>query len=149
VRVPNICYRFIYAIDVAGPTFEAIARTLTVADTATIVAINLTGIPKNKVLVLSNVTCFANPGATQGVTAITVSMRGAQGAEVNVASEQFVVVADQNQRLNGQGEIYIPGRGEGNASVGFSAQFDAGVASNQGIFHLNGVIIPRGNVATF
>jgi len=149
VRAPDITYRYIYPIDVAGPTFEVIARTLNAADTATLVSNNLRGIPMNKVLVLTNVTCFTNPGATQGVTAITVSMFTSAGAQINVASEQFVVVADQNQALNWQGEVYIPGRGEGNSSVGFSAQYDAAVNSNSAVFHLQGVVIPRGNVATF
>jgi len=149
VRAPDITYRYIYAIDTAGPTFEVVARGLTVSATNVIAAINFTGVPKNKVLVLTNATLHGNPGATQACIALTLSMRTSANAEINVHQETFPVDADENQTANWIGEIYIPGRGEGNPSVGFTSVYDAGVAANVGNFALHGVIIPRGNVATF
>jgi len=149
VRTPEITYRYIYAIDVAGPTFEVVSRGLTVSASNAIAAINFEGVPSNKVLVLTNVTMHGNPGATQACIALTLSMRTSANAEINVMQETFPVDADENQTLNWQGELYIPGRGDGNPSVGFTSVYDAGVNANVGNFALQGVIIPRGNVATF
>lgn len=149
MRAPELTYRYIYRIDTAGPTFEVLARVFNASGAATLVSINLTGVPKNKVLVLTNVTALSNPGATQAVTAITISMFTSAAAQVNVVQETFPVDADENQTLNWQGEIFIPGRGGTFPSVGMSSSYDAGVASNICGFALQGVIIPRGNIATF
>jgi len=148
MQVPEIAYRYIYPKDVSGPTFEILTRVLAGAETGDPI-INFTGIPKDKVLVLTNVAMLANPGATQACTFIGLSGFSSAGAIFDIKVETFPADADENQTLNWDGAVYIAGGVEGQVNLRFSAAFDAGVNSNTLDANFNGVIIPRGNIAIF
>jgi len=149
MRIPEIAYRYLYPIDVASPTLELVTRELSSTLTNALVELSLTGIPTNKILVLSNVTLLADPGATQSVTFLEVAAFTGAGARFLIAQERPVAVADQNRVLNWQGECWIPGRGDAAISVTVGAGFSAGVAGNNLVLGLFGSIIPRGNMAMF
>jgi len=149
VRAPDITYRYIYPKDVAGPTFEQIGRSVTGSASATGVSASFAGIPKDKVLVLSNINCLANPGAGQDVVTMQVDMFTSAGAEFVIISQNEAGTADLTTFLNWQGELYIPGRSDGLNSLTAFCVFNAGVAANSVTMQFLGVVIPRANVSTF
>ncbi len=149
MRAPEISYRYLRDIDTAGPTFEMVSRELSGAATSVTVAVTLMGIPKNKILVLANVTALAQPGATQACTHIQLAGFTAAGQRLLIMQERFVVAADVEQTLNWSGEVWLPGRGPDAITVEIEAVFDAGVASNTNFSGLYGIISPRGNASAF
>jgi len=149
VRAPGITYRFIRQIDTAGPTFELVSRDLNAAASATEVTTTLTGVPKNKILVLSNVSVIALPGATFSCIAIQLAGFTGAGARLLIQQERFAVDADETKTLNWQGEIWLPGRGGTDISVEVEGTFTSGAASNSIFIGLFGIIIPRGNASQF
>jgi len=149
MRAPEIAYRYLRAIDTAGPTFEMVSRDLNNAGSATEVTVTLTGVPKNKILVLSNISAIALPGATFSVVALQLAGFTGAGARLLIQQERFPADADETKTLNWQGEIWLPGRGTGEISVEVEGTFSSGAASNSIFIGLFGVIIPRGNASAF
>lgn len=145
---PDITYRYIYPIDSAGPTFEILSRVLNNTDTSGTIVVELTGIPKNKVLVLSNASLFADPGAAQTLLTMDLSGLTAAGALFPIVTGAPDVVA-KRQALNWSGAAYIPGRGDTDPSLRLTAVFDLGVAGNFAQMSVHGVVIPRGNASSF
>jgi len=146
--VPEICYRFIYPKDTAGPTFEIMTRDVDNAATSATVTISITGVPKDRVLVLQNVNMFADPGAGQAVVQQILSGFTPAGLQFTIARTAKAAIADLNDNLNWQGAVYLPGLGDG-VILSALTVYDAGVASNALTFSMQGVVIPRGNSAAF
>jgi len=147
--VPEIAYRYIYPKDVAGPTFEVFSREVIVADTSTGVSIAITGISKDKILVLSNVILVATPGATQAVGTMNIQGLAGSGSPFDIQHRVTVGTADLVETMEWQGQVFIPGRGEGDTNFTLTVTYDAGVASNSFFGGIHGVVIPRGNAAVF
>jgi len=148
LSVPEIAYRYIYPRDVAGPTFEIMSRSGSTADTAVAVTRQITGVPKDRVLCLSNLAAFINPGATQAGTSIVISGFTQAAASFRIVSDTFVIVADLNHDVAWAGQVFLPGRGD-DPVLTVTGNFDAGVNSNSLSFAMQGVVIPRGNSAAF
>jgi len=149
MRIPEIAYRYLRAIDTAGPTLEVWTRHSTDAGTAASRSITHASIPKNKILILFNVTMVATPGATQSVTSINFTATTPAGLGWNVCFESFEVEADARRATCWNGEVWIGGRGEGVESITATAGFDAGVASNALTASFQGIVVPKANVASF
>ncbi|MEE8609034.1 MAG: hypothetical protein V3S55_15630 [Nitrospiraceae bacterium] len=149
MRAPEITYRYLYPKDVAGPTFEVLIRALNFSDTATVVPILFTGIPKDKILVLTNAMLQADPGATQACTRLTLSGFSSAGALFDIAGVSPDANADEVITLNWQGELFLSGGVEGQSVVRANAVYDAGVAANRIDLSFHGIVIPKANVAIF
>jgi len=149
MRAPEITYRFGLPVNIMGSTIQTIVRQISVADTATTVTASLTGIPKDKILILANAVLEGIPGATQGVTTMALRGRTIAAAAFTIALSTPVVVADQPIAENWSGEVWIAGAGENATTVELIGVFDAGVASNSVFMHLSGLVIPKGIVAVF
>jgi len=149
VRAPDFTYRYLYPKDVAGPTLQLISRSFDDADTAVQIESSVTGIPEDTILVLTNVTIQATPGATQACNQLQFRTFTRAGLRVWGAFETPAVVADKLESLTWSGEIWVPGSGAGNISVTLRSNFDAGAASNRMFSSINGYIIPKANVAIF
>jgi len=149
MRAPDITYRYIYPKDTAGPTFELVSRDLQEAASANNIDIRFAGIPKDKVLVLSNVAMNAVPGGALVVTNMQLSAFTQQGQEFIIAETNPDTSAVRLANINWQGAIYIPGRAADADNVRFLVFFDAGTSSNALRVGLHGVVIPRGNVSSF
>lgn len=149
MKAPDIAYRYIQAIDTASPTFEIVSREFVVSASATAVTFSLMGIPGNRVMVLSNLIVVANPGAAQSVIDLNVQFFTGAGQAVDIIHQRGTVTADLTEAMPWQGEIYIPGRGTGNATITVAVNFSAAVAANQIFGGIHGIVIPRGNVAAF
>lgn len=147
--VPEISYRYIYPKDVAGPTFEILSRLIvTSIANATATAV-IQGIPKDRILVLANVSVEIVPGATQAATAARVRAFTSAAAAFLIEHNVYPATADAIEVLNWTGSIFIPGRGEDETTVEVSAFFDAGVNANVTTVGVHGIVIPRGNSAAF
>jgi len=149
VIAPEIAYRFQYQRDVAGPTFEIFHRNITASATSVTVVGTLGIVPLNKILVLSNFVIFANPGATQAIDSLRLSIFGPAGAETNVWRFVTPGTADADVAETWQGEVFIFGRRDAATNIQVRGNFDAGVNSNVIQVGLSGVVIPRGNAAAF
>jgi len=149
VQAPEITYRYIYPKDVAGPTFEIVTRSLALSSAAIPLVINFTGIPKDKILVLTNAAIQANPGATQAVVLIALQGFSSAGAIFEINVDLFVPDADVPRTMNWQGAVYIAGGVEGANNVRLAVDFDAGANANSINLSFTGVVIPRGNAAIF
>jgi len=146
---PDITYRYIYPKDIAGPTFEVFARELiqTVANVTNTIAIS--GISRDKVLVLSNVVLVANPGATQAAETMNLQGISGSGSPFDIQHRIAAGTADLSEVMSWSGQVFIPGRGEGLTNLTITVTFDAGVAGNLVFGGIHGIVIPRANVAVF
>lgn len=149
MRAPNQAFQFVSNKDVAGQTFEIISRTFGLADTDAGAEFIIDGIPKDKILVLTNVSMQARPGAGQHIVDMAVQGITAAGLIFDIATERPLIDADQSRSLNWQGEVYIIGTGSGNRTVRLVWTYDAGVASNASNAGVHGIVVPRGNSASF
>jgi len=149
VKAPEITYRFQYPRDVAGPTFEVLHRVQNADASSTSVALQLSIIPKDKILVLSNISIQAIPGATQACEDIRFSAFTPAALEFNISRFVAAGTADTSVAFNWQGEVYIHGRADNANNVQAAAIFDAGANSNGIRVTFSGIVIPRGNAALF
>jgi len=147
--VPDIAYRYLYRIDTASPTLEIVSRELSASAAALTVTVALTGVPANKILVVSNLTASCNPGAGLACTFIQMAGFTAAGARYLIHQSNFVTTVDVIQEANWQGEVWSPGRGEGVSSIEITGVFNSLAAANAVTIGLFGIIIPRGNTAAF
>jgi len=147
---PDLTYRFQGHRDTAGPTFEILSRTLdTGAVTLASPSLTITGIPQDRILVLTNVVVEAIPGAAQNIIQFGAQITTPAGATLNIALKDSAVAAPLADSLSWQGAVYVQGSGVGNNTVRFFAVFNAGVAGNRLIASACGTVIPRGNAAAF
>lgn len=146
---PDLTYSFRQPKDVSGPTFELFSRSATVTDTATAVVFTVTDLPKDRMLVLSNVTVFANPGAGQALSGITVDAVTAARLGFAIARLNPVPLADANIAFNWQGQVFVLGGGADSTLLTVTATFDAGVNANAIVTSVHGVVIPRANASPF
>jgi len=149
VLTPDITYSFRRAKDVSGPTFEILCRRLSSATAAAAQTVVISDLAKDKMLVLSNVSLVGIPGATQGVTNMSFSGVTPGGLIFAIARFNEALVADLNRQLSWAGTIYLTGGGAGVDILTFTANFDAGAASNQILVGVHGVVIPKANAGPF
>lgn len=146
---PDLTYSFRQPKDTSGPTFEVFSRILDLTDTAASIINTLTDLPKDRLLVLANVSVLAIPGATQSLSNIIVSTTTAAGLTVEIVRETPVAVADQNRSLSWQGEVFVLGGGLDTIFLTVSGTFSAGVNANRILAGVHGVVIPRANASPF
>lgn len=146
---PDLTYRYIYRRDTAGPTFEVFNRSLSSSAASANTTIDVAGIPKDRVLVLTNAVMRGAPGATQSCKELLVAAISVAGIETWLRYESFADDADENKGLNWKGAAYIQSRGPDENSILLRFVYDAGVNANGQLAFLHGIIIPRGNVAAF
>lgn len=149
MQVPEITYRYIYPRDVAGPTFEVLSRQLSLVASASPLEVNVIGIPKDKIFVLTNFSMEGNPGSTQACVLLQVRGLTQAGTDFHVNTANFAVTADLTQNAVWQGGVYLQGRGEDQNSVRFLAFFDATTNGNTLGVGVQGIVIPRGNYSAF
>ena len=147
--VPDIAYAFSRPTDTAGPTFEILTRQEQISTAALLIEILLTDIPKDRVVVLSNVSMRADPGSGQAIDELAIQGVTQAGLNFDIKS-QFVDLANNIRgNLDWQGEVFIQGAGDGNTTLRAFALFDVAAAANLFQCSFHGVIIPHGNVGAF
>lgn len=149
MKAPGITYRFQWPKDTSGLTFEVLSREFFETAAAAAVTFDLTGIPKDKVLVLSNLIIVALPGAAQNVADVNCQGFTQAGAPYDIIHAIAPAVVGQREAVPWQGEVYQLGRGAADAALTITVNFDAGAAANQIFGGIHGIIIPRGNSAQF
>jgi len=149
VRAPNITYRYNLPIDLAGPTIQTFSRSIFTSASATTITLSIEGVPKDKILILSNAVSEASPGAAQSCTTQALRGRTVAALAFTIDLNTPVPVADQAIAHNWQGEVWVAGAGENATTVELITVFSAAVAANRADLHLFGLIIPRANVAIF
>lgn len=149
MRAPGITYQFVREKDTAGPSFEVANRTLQESGSNNPIELVFNDLAKDKILVLTNVTVDANPGATQFVTDLLINGRTGTGTEFGIARATPVFNADESHSLNWSGSVYIIGNQAGEDSLRFRAFFNANANANAFTVSWSGIIIPRGNAALF
>jgi len=147
---PGIAYAFQRPTDVSGPTALILSRHFQISGGGlTLLEVFFSDLAKDRVLVLTNVTIQANPGATQAVNQLKVQGL-AQGQEnFGIDQREPLRTADQNETLNWQGEVYLQGGGPGTDTVRMFAAFNGAANANAITVGLHGIIIPRGNLGGF
>ena len=146
--IPDIAYQFT-SKDLTSVFAEILHRGEQVSSTVNSITISLTGIPQDRMLMLSNIAADGVPGATQAVTMILMEVVTHTGLQSALARDRFAGTADLGRTLNWQGQIYVLGQGAGNASALVQVVFDASVNSNTARAAFSGVVVPRGNIAVF
>lgn len=149
MRAPPITYRFNYPRDIAGQTFQPLYRHVSESASTAVVTASFAGIPRDKVLVLSNACVECTPGATQSCINIVLRGHAPAGIAFNIAMEFFPVDADEAHSLNWSGEIFLVGNRQGNINVRAFGVFDANANANLTILSLYGVVVPLANVGPF
>ena len=149
MRLPEIAYRFSISPDQAGPTFELAPEFQTISGTTVSLTINVTGVPKDRVLCLMNIQVSLKPTGGEAVTRAVVLGQSPSGILFNIHQEVFAGVADQREEMNWQGEIYIGGSGRDGTIYTCQGIFDGAIQSNTVDISTFGVVIPRGNIAPF
>jgi len=149
MRVPEIVYQLARSPQSTGPMLELFAARAFSAVASTTVSALINGPPKDRVLVLTNVTVDLNPGATQAITRVVISARTPALFVYAIAQIGFDAVADLRTGFNWQGEVAIGGPGVDIRSIIVDCVFDAGVNTNGVTANAFGYVIPRGNIAPF
>lgn len=147
MRAPELAYSFNQPKDVSGPTLELFSRQLATTTATNPIQLAFSGIPKDKILIVTNLSLSANPGATQAVENMSVLGTFPAGIATTIEQNFPLQVADLTEALNWQGEVWIPG-GDQNQLI-FSATFDAAANPNFMSVHAYGLIVPRANTANF
>ena len=145
MRAPGITYAFTGPKDVAGPTFEILSFPIQTSTAGVQLFVKWENLPKDKILVLTNVVLSGNPGATQAVTELRLLITRQGGELVTIALLWPVQVNDKLRYLNWQGSVYVMGNGIGQVAVQMQGSFSSGANSNALLGHIHGVVIPRGN----
>lgn len=149
MRAPDITYGYTAPTDTAGPTFEVVARTIQLSSGALTIDFNELQLPKDRIFVLTNVSMHASPGATQSVALMFVQIRTQTGVLIDIAREDFVLLANQFQNLNWDGEVYVQGGGPPASSLRLFGQFNADANANLLVASYTGIVIPHGNAGAF
>ena len=149
MRFPGIAYQFVAATDTAGPTALIVSRHNQISTSANLLEHFFTDLPKDRILVLTNVSLKANPGT--GNSAVQIKIQGfSQGVEnFNIAQLEPDLGADKEAVLNWQGEVYIQGGGVGTNTLRFMTFYDLAVNANSQTLGFHGIVIPRGNMGGF
>lgn len=149
MRAPSPTYVFTSPTDTAGPTFEPLSRAFQIGGAFLLIEALLIDIPKDRVLVFTNATVQALPGATQTVTEIKIQIVTQTGLVVDVATSSGSQTADVIENLNWSGSYYVAGGGAGNRTLRLIASFDANANANTLTAGIHGIIVPRGNIGAF
>jgi len=149
VLVPELAYQFIAGTDTAGPTFQIFSHHEARSTGLVIVDILISNIPKDRILVLNNASMRSDPGV--GQNCIELALQGITQAGQNFRIFAFDApgTADVIEALNWQGDVWIPGGGDGRDSVRIFGSFSSGANANTITVGLHGKIIPRGNAGAF
>lgn len=146
---PDIAYAFRQPKDISGPTMEVLCRHLDSAASATVIDLLITDLPKDRMLILGNVTMRGSPGATQHVASLQIIGITAAGLEFDIARLTPVLTADLIQTLNWQGGIYLMGGGLDTTTIRVRGVFNSGTNSNSVRTGIHGIVVPRANVSPF
>lgn len=149
MRAPSPTYVFTSPTDVAGPTFEPLSRAFQTGGAFLLIEHLLSDVPKDRVLVFTNATVQALPGATQAVTEIKIQIVTQTGLVVDIATDSGPQTADLIRDLNWEGSVYVAGGGDGARTLRIIASFDANANANTATAGIHGIIIPRGNIGAF
>ncbi len=149
MRAPGITYSFANRKDVSGPTMEVLSTNEFLINNSTSQFIRLADLPKDRALVLTNVSITGEPGLAQFVTQIFLQGRTATELFFEIARLGFAPEVDRIHNLNWEGEVFILGGGDGSVQLSADVLYDAGVATNRMEASFHGIIIPRGNIAPF
>jgi len=149
MRFPGIAYSFMRDTDVAGPTALILSRHFSVSSSLALLEFLFTDLPKDRVLVLTNVAVAGLPGASQGVR--EVGIQGISQGEENftIAHDYLPGTNDLRAMINWQGEVYIQGGGPGTTTVRLLTFFTDLTNANTMTIGIHGIIIPRGNLGGF
>jgi len=146
---PDLTYSFRAPKDVSGPTFEVLTRQFDLSDTSATLIFTFDDLPKDRMLVLSNVAILANPGAGQSVIGMGLHGITAAGMQFDISRFAQAIVADLTESFNWQGQVFITGGGRGTTCVRITVSFSSGVAANTCAVGIHGVVIPRANAGPF
>ena len=146
---PGIAYAFQRPTDTAGPTALILSRHFQSSSGITLVEFLFSDLSKDRVLVLTNVSIIADPGAAQGVREIKIQALSQGQENFTIDARIPLNIADQIEVLNWQGEVYIQGGGPGTNTLRIFSFYSAAVAANTMTVGIHGIIIPRGNLGGF
>lgn len=150
MRFPGITYAFKRPTDVNSPTALILSRHFQVSGGGlSLLEFLFSDLPKDRVLVLTNVSVVAAPGLAQSV--VEIKIQGfSQGVEnFNIDQRIPPSTVDIVEVLNWQGEVYIMGGGPGTNTLRVFGFFSAFANSNALTVGVHGIIIPRGNLGGF
>lgn len=103
----------------------------------------VSSVPLDRALVVQSATVVGIPGAGQACTFLRMTVRAPLGNQsIRLFQQGFAVAANVQQAINWQGSILIPPLW----SLTVESVFDAGVAVNQIVGGIWGILIPVGNV---
>ena len=150
MRFPGITYSFKRPTDVSGPTALILSRHFQISGGgSSLLDFRFSDVPKDRVLVLTNVSVIAQPGLAQHVIEMKIQAFS-QGVEnFNIDQRLPLQVTDQDEVLNWQGEVYIQGGGPDTDTIRIFTFYNSAVASNAMTLGMHGIIIPRGNLGGF
>jgi len=151
VNVPEITYAFNTPKDVAGPTAEVLSRVLNTSGLAASLTVSVTGIPRDRILILQNVAIESFPDALQSVNQIRIQGFTGAGQQFEIARTRpsTPLAVSEGLTFNWQGSVWLHGRAGNQVAVSVVSTYNAGVTENFLSVGLQGIVIPRGNVAMF
>jgi len=149
MRLPEIAYRFLYPKDVSGPTFELESVFLTGSGTAASLTVDMTGVPIDRVLCVTNMQVSFLPGVGGQFLRGAIFGTTPGGVVFNIIQSKFPGTDDLREDINWDGEIYIGGSGIDNPILSALGVKDDAIVSSTVHFSVFGVVIPRGNIAPF
>lgn len=141
---PGFLYNFESPVhEGSRPLTIQLVPSRSTSSAATAVTHTLFTVPADFVLLLTNATMRATPGAGQAVTGAGVQVVLATSGAVVDITRSNGGAADAQIRVNWAGEVWCP---PGSVVRG-QANFDAAVAANIVAAAMHGVLIPRGTIS--
>jgi len=148
VRAPEIVYRFVTPTDTAGGTIDILSRVERLSVGTLQFTFTVDDIPKDRIIVLTNVALLCEPGPTFDVEELKIQGVTQTGQIFDIATDVTIGAADEEKSLNWQGSVWIQGAGDGNASLRATARVSANTAASAAEVAWHGLIIPHGNVGS-
>jgi len=149
VRIPELLYQLAREPASSGPLIELFTRRQVDSATNVNVTSVITGPPKDRLLILTNISIDLNPGLTQAVIRAVFNGITPAGVTFGIRETGFTAVADFRQGFSWQGEVAVGGGGVNSNILTILSVFDAGVAENFVAVSVFGYVVPRGNIAPF
>lgn len=147
--VPDIAYRFVAPTDTAGPSFEILSRQQSLSGGPILTVLTVSDIPKDRILVLSNVELIGEPGATQNVEEMKIQGVTQAGLIFDIDADVRSGSADDSRDIGWHGQVWIQGGGDGNDTVRTTVLFNSVTNANTVTVGIHGIIVPHGNAGAF
>jgi len=128
---------------------QVLSRQDQLSSSAVLFTFTVDDIPKDRILIVTNVALTAEPNAALIVEEMKIQGVTQTGLIFDIATDIEVKAVGQRVSLNWDGQVWMQGGGLGTSTLRATALFDSNASPNIVSVGWHGIVIPHGNAASF